>query len=576
MSQLPSPTTRSSILGWVKNLKKATLSSDSVNDITSGDDEVQSTLSNSNAKPISIHQIHSDLSFQPNSCYSLNTQLELSHSPKSQEFLRPLLQHKARSANNVDRVRLNLETSNSVVSANLRKHRDSFLQSNSLVDENSKYFGVPLQEAIDQACAKISILNNDSNSDQVLQYGKIPIVVAKCGVYLKKKGLTVEGIFRVAGSSKRLKELQLAFNSLPSFGKKLSWDGYTVHDAASILRRYLNALPEPLIPLDLYETFREPLRTRPRIINYMKFKAENPNKSLKDSEIVGDILQTTTSSEPDLEKTLTVNEDEKKKQRKNYRKLTRDIHNSIEEYKVLVDQLPILSKQLLFYILDLLAMVQNHAEKNLMSSRNLAAIFQPSILSHPNHDMDPDEYVLSQVVVEFLIQYAYKLLPNHQEMKKNVSSNKLSQLYATSQGAGVQDVKSDTVSATTSTATTPLESGGAEDIVKKNVDLGVADAKQKLVLTLKPFNRQHSKSVSSNNEDYVLSNFDQLEKPIIDPSLTFDLDGTNGVDGSSEDEMSPKLTPDISSTPNIVVHTTTSSASSVAKARGSSATVSAT
>jgi hypothetical protein len=452
------------------------------------------------------------------------------------------------------------------------------LQTNALVDENSKYFGVPLHEAIDQACAKISILNNDSNLDQVLQYGKIPIVVAKCGVYLKKKGLTVEGIFRVGGSSKRLKELQLTFNSPPSFGKKLSWDGYTVHDAASILRRYLNALPEPLIPLELYETFREPLRTRPRIINYMKFKAENPNKSLRDSDNPVDILLT-TSPEPDLENALAVNEDEKKKQRKNYRKLTRDVHNSIEEYKVLVDQLPILSKQLLFYILDLLAMVQNHADKNLMSSRNLAAIFQPSILSHPDHDMDPEEYALSQVVVEFLIQYAYKLLPNHQEMKKNVSSNKLSQLNAASQAAAVQEPKPETESTTTSTATTPLDCGGAEENAKLKVEL--PDAKLKLLLALKPVKRQHSKSVSSNNEDYVLSNFDQLEKPIIDPSLTFDLGCSNGADGSSEEEMSPKVTPDISSTPNvstpnIVVHTTTSSASSVAKTSAQPVTASAT
>ena len=62
-------------------------------------------------------------------------------------------------------------------------------------------------------------------------------------------------------------------------------------------------------------------------------------------------------------------------------------------------------------------MVQSNSNENLMSSRNLAAIFQPSILLHPQHDMDPEEYALSQAVVEFLIQYAYKLLPNEEPQK---------------------------------------------------------------------------------------------------------------------------------------------------------------
>lgn len=152
------------------------------------------------------------------------------------------------------------------------------MQTNALVDENSKYFGVPLQQALDESSAKISILTGDQSDG--LQYGQIPIVVAKCGVYLKKNGLTVEGIFRVGGSSKRIKDLQVIFNTPPSFGKQLNWDGYTVHDAASILRRYLNALPEPLIPLNMYDDFREPLRNRRRIISYMQYKAEIPQRVL--------------------------------------------------------------------------------------------------------------------------------------------------------------------------------------------------------------------------------------------------------------------------------------------------------
>src|SRR5271155_3170014 len=70
----------------------------------------------------------------------------------------------------------------------------------------------------------------------------------------------VEGIFRLSGSAKRIKDLQHIFNLPPKYGKGLDWTGYTVHDAANILRRYLNRLPEPIVPLTFYEQFREPLR----------------------------------------------------------------------------------------------------------------------------------------------------------------------------------------------------------------------------------------------------------------------------------------------------------------------------
>ncbi|CUM46742.1 uncharacterized protein AC631_02424 [Debaryomyces fabryi] len=588
MSHSLSPTNRNSIFGWVKNLKRGSLmSSDSVNDVTSDNDAFPGE-SRSPTKSINNGQ----------------TQVQSPHS--HQEFLRPMLHHKSRSTNNLNRVRSN-SFNQSEKSSTIRQHRDSFLQHNPLVDENSKYFGVPLDEAIKQASAKISILTNE-DSDHVLQYGKIPIVVAKCGVYLKKNGLNVEGIFRVGGSSKRVKELQLIFNSPPDFGKKLNWDGYTVHDAASVLRRYLNALPEPLITLDLYESFREPLRKRQRIIHYMKYKAENPNKPYKKSNTdlslndddkkidtnsellssshsqpltetnIGRLNNSNLSTSQDtleiwnsknasqnaslsqsnprsnsqaqadlIQTSSKSNNDSKSKAKKlkNYTKLTKDIHEAIDEYKAMVDNLPNLSKQLLFYILDLLAMVQNNASENLMPSRNLAAIFQPSILSHPSHDMDPVEYALSQLVVEFLIQYAYILLPNQNPSKlgsksKQVSSTSLdktgqpdcesnrSQVASLGQHEQQQErnkfsQQSDaTTNNLTSTSTTPLdfESQG---------------------LLNKPFKRYHSKSLSSssNHEDLVgyQNNVNSKSLPIVDSDHDFEITDDENDDETPEVDM---------------------------------------
>lgn len=449
---------RNSLLGWVKNLKRNALLNDSVNEIEQSEDI--STLSLRSPPHPSFMATYSS---QPIAFPSLSPRETTGwlNPVANPDLLRPLLSHKSRSTNNINRDRSISNPSGSPLPESsfneIRQHRDSFLQNNLLIDKNSQYFGVPLAQAVEQASAKISILGSSTSStddDSVLHYGRIPIVVAKCGVYLKNSGLNVEGIFRVAGSSKRIKELQIVFNTPPTFGKKLDWEGFTVHDAASVLRRYLNALPEPLIILDLYEEFRDVLRTKPRIIKYLKYKAENPKESKmeipakastsKDQKI-DVVAQTEPKGTLDIEmeveapnsntssptKVKPSNETSaaqvERERLKSYKKLTRDMYAAISEYKELLDQLPNLSKQLLFYILDLLAMVQNYSLENLMSARNLAAIFQPSILLHPDHDMYPEEYALSQFVVEFLIQYAYKILPSNDShslsTKKDASQN---------------------------------------------------------------------------------------------------------------------------------------------------------
>ncbi|KAI0180143.1 RhoGAP-domain-containing protein [Hypoxylon sp. FL1284] len=218
-------------------------------------------------------------------------------------------------------------------------------------------FGVPLRQSITYANVAISLVDENGKS---YIYGYVPIVVAKCGVFLKDKATGIEGIFRLSGSEKRIKELKTQFNSPDRYGKGLVWDGYTVHDAANVFRRYLNDLPEPVVPLDLYERFRDPLRGHTK-------------------QAVGD----TEGSQ------LVDNFDEA---------------DAIVKYQQLITELPPLNRQLLLYILDLLAVFAAKAEENRMTAQNLAAIFQPGMLSHPQHAMAPEEYRLNQCVIIFLIE----------------------------------------------------------------------------------------------------------------------------------------------------------------------------
>ena len=80
------------------------------------------------------------------------------------------------------------------------------------------------------------------------------------------------------------------------------------------------------------------------------------------------------------------------------------MNSAIKRYQELITTLPPLNRQLLLYILDLLAVFASKSDINKMTTANLAAIFQPGILSHPNHDMAPPEYRLSQDVLIFLIE----------------------------------------------------------------------------------------------------------------------------------------------------------------------------
>ncbi|EPY51664.1 rho-type GTPase activating protein Rga5 [Schizosaccharomyces cryophilus OY26] len=207
----------------------------------------------------------------------------------------------------------------------------------------NELFGLSLSEALE--VSKVAIFLTRKDGEKVF-YGYIPAVVAKCGFFLKQNATQVKGIFRVNGSSKRIQLLQKAFSTSPDYGRSFEWNGYTVHDAANVFRRFINLMPEHVIPLDYYELFREPM---------------------------------TLSN-------LTDND-------------------RIEMYRQRIDKLPIPNRQLLLYLLDLLAVFASNSHINLMSAENLAAIFQPGILSHPSHEVYSKDYKISQNALLFLISH---------------------------------------------------------------------------------------------------------------------------------------------------------------------------
>ncbi|KAF7723777.1 hypothetical protein EC973_001690 [Apophysomyces ossiformis] len=203
-------------------------------------------------------------------------------------------------------------------------------------------FGVPLEDSVRCARAAIAYVDND------VQYvGFIPIIVAKCGSFLKDQGLYTEGVFRMSGSAKRIGQLQQTFNTAPDYGRQLDWKGYSVHDTANVLRRFLNYLPEPVIVHRLYQPFR-------------------------------DVIASDSS--------------EKEK---------------VMSYQYLIEQLPQHHQYLLFYLLDLLSLFSQNGHITKMDTFNLASVFTPGMLLDPEHSMSPAHYKLSQKVIQFLIEHQH-------------------------------------------------------------------------------------------------------------------------------------------------------------------------
>ncbi|KAH9949947.1 Rho GTPase activation protein [Amylocystis lapponica] len=206
-------------------------------------------------------------------------------------------------------------------------------------------FAKPLKESLKYASVQISTANANG---ELYVWGYIPVVVAKCGLYLKENATEVEGTFRVNGSNKRMRELQAQFEAPPRYGKNLDWkkEHYTTHDVASVFRRYLTQMPESVIPHDMYHYFRDALAKKP------------------------------------------YNQDE-----------------IVMTYKRLIRSMPRANQYLLLYVLDLLSVFARKCEKNLMTPKNLAVIFRPALIAHPSHELSPQEHQLSQDVLEFLIAH---------------------------------------------------------------------------------------------------------------------------------------------------------------------------
>ncbi|KAJ2451217.1 GTPase activating protein (GAP) for Rho1p [Coemansia sp. RSA 2336] len=209
-------------------------------------------------------------------------------------------------------------------------------------------FGMPLNYAVKVAGVRVGRVATTGEACIV------PTVVAVCGRHLWALGQQTQGIFRVNGSMRRVQLLQGEFNTPPEYGRHIEWSTYTLHDAATMLRRYLTSLPESVISSDHYGGFMDKL-------------AESISDDAK-----------------------------------------------ARDFGTMIEKLAPECRHTLLYMLELLAAFaqEENSEQTRMSSSNLAAVLQPCLLVHPDHVANPQEYGKAKDVVEFLIVHAAEIYPS--------------------------------------------------------------------------------------------------------------------------------------------------------------------
>ncbi|CAH0719475.1 unnamed protein product, partial [Brenthis ino] len=83
---------------------------------------------------------------------------------------------------------------------------------------------------------------------------RIAFPLELCVCTLHELALNEEGLFRIAGSSSKVRRMKLSLDA-GLFNVPLSGDYRDVHVVASVLKSYLRELPEPLLTNRLYENF---------------------------------------------------------------------------------------------------------------------------------------------------------------------------------------------------------------------------------------------------------------------------------------------------------------------------------
>ncbi|KAI8085995.1 uncharacterized protein BX664DRAFT_281536 [Halteromyces radiatus] len=192
-----------------------------------------------------------------------------------------------------------------------------------------------------------TMFGNDLTAQVTLEQGTIPIVVEACINAVEQRGMDYEGIYRKSGGAAQMRLIQQGFDR----GDIDLSDDDTFNDicaVTSVLKTYFRELPDPLLTYDLYPKWMEVVAS-----------PDGPDKT--------------------------------------------------ETFCELLLQLPKTNLDTLTALIYHLNRIQQHHHENLMTIKNLAMVFGPTLLRDQDASRDLVDMGFKNATIEYLITHAYDL-----------------------------------------------------------------------------------------------------------------------------------------------------------------------
>ncbi|KAK2066811.1 hypothetical protein P8C59_000595 [Phyllachora maydis] len=173
---------------------------------------------------------------------------------------------------------------------------------------------------------------------------QIPSVVQRCIEEVELRGMDVEGIYRKTGGNSQVKMIQEGFDKSEDFD--ISDPGLDITAVTSVLKQYFRKLPNPLLTFDVYERILE------------------SNAVQSESDRCVHLRQT-------------------------------------------INMLPAKHRDCLEFLMFHLARVADRERENLMSPKNLAVVFAPTIMRDHSLEKEMTDMHAKNLAVQFIIENSH-------------------------------------------------------------------------------------------------------------------------------------------------------------------------
>ncbi|CAO3647494.1 unnamed protein product [Cunninghamella blakesleeana] len=123
-----------------------------------------------------------------------------------------------------------------------------------------------------------NIFGTDLTARVAIEERDIPILVERCIEAVEARGMDYEGIYRKSGGAAQMRSIQMSFETNEPLDLK---DEDTINDicaVTSVLKQYFRELPNPLLPYELYDQFMDAVRLtgQPKLDRFIELTSQLP------------------------------------------------------------------------------------------------------------------------------------------------------------------------------------------------------------------------------------------------------------------------------------------------------------